>query len=169
MELQLEAKIKALKAKIDPDAEPKGQSLSKDQIEWLKTKGINHNGFNPPRDEHEAKDVYTAPTFEIGIKSFSSLPSINAVNAKLVSKKALTPSESLLKKFMDEADKCSNPKAQMEIDKGILWKLRHDLHSRKFKFVMSKKSFADIKGREGTIDCNGYTVNFKVENKEFEY
>lgn len=168
-ELQLEARLKALKAKLDPEAGEKGQSITKDQIDWLKTKGINANGFNPPREEVEAKDVYTAPVFEIGIKSFSSLPSINAVNAKLVSKKNLTPSEALLKKHMDEVASVRDHKSEFELTKKALWKLRHELHSTKFKFVMSKKSFADISGREGTIDHNGYTVSFKVENKEFEY
>jgi hypothetical protein len=169
-ELELEAKFKALKHRIDSEGiKEKGSSITTEQIEFLKSRGIVAGVFSPPRDEHEAKDSYTAPVFEIKIKSFSSLPSINAVNNKIASKKALTPSEALLHKAMGFAESVRDAKSEFEHVKKSLWSIRHCIHKTKFAFLLSKKSFVDLKGREGTIEHNGYTVNFSVSTKEFEY
>jgi hypothetical protein len=64
--------------------------------EYLKEKGITYNGFAPASRQAESTDVYMAPDLDIKIKGLSTLPSVAAVEAKLVNGKSLTLSENMI-------------------------------------------------------------------------
>lgn len=75
---------------------------------WLKEQGItDYSGFNPKMVADEASDYYLGKELAVNIKSFSSLPSINAVEKKASAGKKFTPSEAII------ADKLSYVKAFM--------------------------------------------------------
>jgi hypothetical protein len=83
------------------------KSYGKEASQWLADQGLtDFNGFNPKSVVAKSEDVYYGKEMNVKIKSFSSLPSIDAVKKKLAAKgeAGMTPSEALVYKYVKYVD-----------------------------------------------------------------
>jgi hypothetical protein len=123
---------------------------------------------------NERTDFIDFLTCEIKIKSFSSLPSMNAVLTKLTSKKSLTPSESMMNMFISKYEKMNQE--DLKASKIILEKERRTILDdiAKFKFIklVGGENFTDIENiyEEPThvfnFDGTDYNFTYVEENKQ---
>lgn len=135
--------------------------------EWLKELGItDYNGFNPKTIKEESTDYYMSVVLNTKIKSFSSLPSVNAVIKKIDSGKKMTPSEALMNKTIEKIkgellnvhEKNeeglkeyfeTNSKRVNDVRKFLLM----NIAKIKFSLILSKKWFNEFKDfDENTLD-----------------
>lgn len=184
-ELDLEAKLKVLK-NYASDLEEKVEKqslLSEEAEEFLKEIGIQKDGsFNPDTETDPPLDYYDAKEFVITIKSFSTLPSLNAVRKKLEEikndskgKKKFTPSEDLMFKHMSAVEdalskiegdsvKLAYLKQQILDAKKELKLVRTKIQRTKFAILLGKKSFVEFESREeNTLDVDGKTFTISIK------
>lgn len=194
-ELRLEARIKTFKwakSQLDPDGNKLKQAtaMTPAQEAYLETQGIGAFGFSPPVDKADPTDQYTAKTFELKIKGFSSLPKIEEVQAKLAAldeakkdptKKAkpLTPSQEIIAEALavyDQDKKRSGTKALLALmDSRIksaqaeLRQVRSKIQRTKFGVVLGQRWFDELATRENAkIEHDGYEFTFSLKEKQIE-
>jgi len=97
------------------------EKYGEEATKFLNDLGItDFNGYSPKTTAEESTDGYMAVELNVKIKGLSSIPSVSAVNKKLVEKKNLTASEKLLEKSIcDCEDLISNPLKIYEKQLGI--------------------------------------------------
>jgi hypothetical protein len=178
-EQELKGKLKSLKwffeNEFPEDEISKSSPLSEDQQKFLIANGIDLNQkglFSPPMENaSEVSDYYVAKTFDIKIKSLSSLPSVKKVNEKLESNKSLTLSESIVNLGIDEYLNFKKHNAikyrkvfleeKIKEYKKELSFVRSDIQRTKFSVVLGKKNFDEFQSREDNIlDIDGKTFSF---------
>lgn len=79
------------------------KAYSKEAAQWLADQGItDFNGFNPKSVATKPTDKYMGKELNVKIKSFSSLPAVEATKKKVQEKgeAKLTPSEALIYKYV---------------------------------------------------------------------
>lgn len=157
-EKKLMAKMKTLKFlanKFETKIEvtPFTEQFDEKQIEYLMELGLKPNGdYNPPRERGESEDYYEATTFELKVKGWSSLPSVDNVVAKGKAieegdKKAKlnAPSEEIYGMFESFKDKGKEDLDKV-IDKikGELSLVRGWVQRAKFAVLLGKRSFKEF-------------------------
>ena len=175
-EINLQAELKALKYKRD-EIEPKKDSLknelfTKEQVDFLATKGIGKNGFSPQMEKPDYTDYYYAKEFQVKIKGLSSLPSIKSVKEKVEQGKNLTASAALVQKGLSifngqgKAKKIqlSEIDTMIEERQSKLLKLRQEMQRTKFAILLASKWFDEFESRKDcqmTVDGNHFTFGIR--------
>lgn len=172
-ELQLEAKVKALKtekAALEVTGAKdlaQATALTAAQEAYLAKFFISRNGFGAPGKAAEPTDHYQVKEFNIKIKGLSGLPSVKAVKAKLDSGKPLTLSESLVNdglKLLAGAPKENRSRqltwvnGQLAQVKSELRQTRKGIQRTKFAILLGKYWFDEMNSRED--------ATVKVDNLE---
>lgn len=81
--------------------------------DFLKSVGITEGGYSPSTIKGDVSDLYYAPLLEVKVTSFSTLPSLTSVLAKLAEKH--TPSEKLMYwASMNQDPNCQKIKAKLD-------------------------------------------------------
>jgi len=177
-ELKLQAALKFLKYRrnlVVPEVEiPSGfEGFTEEQVTYLMDLGVTKNGYSPPTDKLESTDYYMAKKFEIKIKGFSSLPSIETVLNKEKAGKKLTPSEQLINqqiKFFDSTSKLETIDLQIAQFKKELNEVRYAIQKAKFAVCLAKVWFNEFPSRENCmLDINGYNLTIELGEQKVEY
>jgi len=173
--------LKSLKwFKKDFDLIEEGIALSKEQIEYLKSNGINADrdgSFNPPTTRVETSDMYIAKSFEIKIKGMATLPTVIKVKDKMAANKSRTPVETLIEAGINEytgAKKGLKEKEQLKwlndtigSYKKTLGSIRKKIQEDKFKIILGKSWFEEFDDREKTsLDVEDKTYNFVLKEEQ---
>jgi hypothetical protein len=158
----------------------------KEAADWLKEQGFtDYSGFGPKQVQADARDFYMAKQLAVGIKSFSSLPSLAEYN-KQVAKGKLTPSAALLEpavkaieayKGSDEYKKASDQNKVLEAWlKGEQKKLdrerRQKITSKAqqvFGIIVGQVWFKEFKSLDEntlSLTLDSQKLDCKVEMKE---
>lgn len=105
---------------VEPDYSGAISTLyGEEAAKQLQALGItDKGGFSPKLVVDEPTDSYMGRELSVKIKSFSALPSVSTVLAKMVSAKKLTPSEELIKVSIDKVTKVV--KLDQELDQKYL-------------------------------------------------
>ena len=165
---------------IDVDYTSTDSGFTREQLEYLASKGITlDKGYSPQSELDKSGDFYMAMSLEVGIKGFSSIPKIEDVMKKSESGKSLTPSESLMFIMMSDInDKVNNipeSKKPEEIERmfdSVTKVTRTEMESiakQKFGLIMSRKWFKDKSGFDDNqviVKINGNDTPFTFEFKE---
>ena len=165
---------------IDVDYTSTDSGFTREQLEYLASKGITlDKGYSPQSELDKSGDFYMAMSLKVGIKGFSSIPKIEDVMKKSESGKSLTPSESLMFIMMSDInDKVNNipeSKKPEEIERmfdSVTKVTRTEMESiakQKFGLIMSRKWFKDKSGFDDNqviVKINGNDTPFTFEFKE---
>lgn len=153
------------------------EGLTPEQQAFLESKGIVHGVFRPKMVEGEASDQYIAPTLDIAIKSFSSIPHPDKIYEKQLDGKKLTPSEELVAKAMSDFDQ-TQPRldtaekllewieSQKHDLRSVMTETRADVQRAKFAVMLGHRWFAGVDRNNPIYDYMGYTFNFKLGQQE---
>lgn len=173
----LNAKSKALK---EAGVVVKEDGLTSEQQAFLASKGIVNGVYRPKMEDVEASDSYIAPTLEIAIKGYSSLPHPDKVAEKDASgNKKLTPSEELIKTTgqmyemnqppFETAEKLLEwlEEAKHNIRKAMS-DLRAEVQRAKFAVLLGHKWFTGVDRNDPTYEHLGYTFVFKMGEEKIE-
>jgi hypothetical protein len=161
------------------------EMLGQEATDWLKEIGItDYNGFAPKTTEEESTDFYMSVNLATKIKSFSNLPKVEDVLAKLKDGKALKPSEwimsSAIEKYLLQLDtemyKSLSPELQKDVLKTYLEtkstesnkskrKAMQEIAEIKFALILSKKWFSEFK----SFDENTLALNLDGQDLMFTF
>ena len=180
--LELETESKAIKhfiaeiEKTKPSSQKVGayKTFKVDQIAVLQDHGINksgnYTGVNRQTDKGEM-DFYETKSLDLQVKSFSSIPSINAVLKKQNSGAKMTVSEAMLFTYVNQWQGADLPTLTARLDEAQT-KLRSNtttLHAIKMSKVLIGDWFTglekDAKDNEFVTTASGHTVMFKATHK----
>lgn len=169
---------------------------TEEQIAYLKKFGINEQGqYAPPTDKAPATDIKIIPTITFGIKSFSSLPSLNDVKKKEAAIKAFdpnaagpgkkpkkapayTPSEQIMADALATFDAEHGKKS--EVERAVILrerrlslgreldKMRIDLHMARFAVTLGKMPFKQLPKLEEETPYPYNDQTFLIKVKEVE-
>lgn len=185
----LQAQIKvlnSLRKEIAPDTPKVQNNWTEKEREFLLVSGFREDGsYSPPYDLEESTDVYDAVSFKVGIKSLSSLPSLNDLRKKM---EEIKSADSKLKKQPElnlgmtlMAPTLENYEAQVKslsVDDQIKWieneltarklvlnKIRSSIQRCKFTLLLGKKWFSDLENSEAeqTVNFSTSRINGKSE------
>lgn len=188
-ELTLMARAKVYKAFYEhyyPKAERQeaGTALTKEQTDFLASKGITARGFAPPVVEEPSTDHYMAKDFTVAIKGFSSLPKVFETISKEINGGKLTPSEELIfQQYRVFAGDSKIMFGDTTPNRGENWfevaireinntlrNLRKQLLNERFVVLAGKRWFADLTERDGAVvKYDGKEFTFNIKDIEVEY
>lgn len=167
------------------------ESYGVEGMNWLKELGITeYNGFNPPRVQDEAQDMYYGKELKVSLKGISSLPKVEDVIKRRQEGKKLTISQKLIANALDEVNDYMNSPAFQAVpdedkDEALGRRMYEDSEfyieqARALMYSIAKIKFSVIVGqiwfREfSSLDENSLTLRLdgdeivcKVEMKEVE-
>jgi hypothetical protein len=169
----------ALLARFYPKDIRISDDMTKEQKDFLEFKGIIRGTFSPPVDQVPPTDFYTAKEFDVKIKSYSSLPSMDSVAVKISEAKPLTPSEDMMRKAYDYCGVWWDTKEKPSLKEleGLVAKARRNLRivrdglqRDKFIILSGKRWFSDLSEREGAVvKAHGTEFTFSIRDIEVEY
>lgn len=150
--------------------------------EWLKSIGVSDsNGFSPKTEKAETTDVYMSSNLETKISSYSSIPAVKDVIAKVNEGKKLNPSDQMLYDVIQEVDKEMSKMDEEESKKWILEEFKTSNKKRrqllaeiaqiKFGVILSRTWFTEFKDfEENTLDItlDKLPLKFKFEFSDKE-
>lgn len=147
--LHNQAAVKVIKSLLPEEEKLKVDGLKEkygeDAATWLSSIGVRDYGFSPVGSKSvESTDFYISNELEYKIKSFSSLPSVNAVIKKIEANKKRTPSESLIEFYLDyESLTIDELKDYLKTSIGHARKCQENLASQVYSIVLGKAWFKD--------------------------
>jgi hypothetical protein len=185
IELVEEYRVKALKS-VKQDLQKSGAKifgqhsvLTKEQTEYLAKFHIGRNGFQPPSEEADATDRYTAKEFMIKIKNFSTMPKVSDVLAKQQKikeangggKVKLTPSEQLLAETLQWVEPIrgdiTRVSAALASTEANLRGVRKEIQKTKFAVLLGKRWFDEFDSRDSAaMVVDGFDARMEVRNVE---
>lgn len=147
---------KALLKELQPE-KPFTDGTTPEQGDFLRSKGVTPNGFNPPKIKAEAEDYYYAKTFEVQVVGLSSLPSMADLRKKLESGKPLTKGQALMDEHLKKYEALTNGRTDQEriewLNKEIanqnatLELARTYIRHTMFAVIVGKMWFPELGGR----------------------
>ena len=174
------------KAKFQKSYASISDAYGADGEAWLKTFGIDGQGYNPKTEKGEVQDTYVARFFSVKVAGCSSIPTINdKLEAKLASGKA-TLAESLCKDTLDEYNGLSDLltegyarqlkewfESRIRTNKLKIAEVSKEIIKAKFAIIAGKSWFAEFANMDEnsmTVEYNGLNFGCQaiLEEKEVE-
>uniref|UniRef100_A0AAU8L096 VWFA domain-containing protein n=1 Tax=Serratia phage Kevin TaxID=3161161 RepID=A0AAU8L096_9CAUD len=189
----LKARQKVLKFYRDQLSGPKSNAVGLagrfgvETAEYLSAHGIRDYGFSPKTESVESTDFYYSKELNVKIKGLSSLPSVNAVRAKLEKSSKLNAGDALIAKHLKSYDDfvatpaIANAAGKDKIidawlrdeAKAAIQEVRNlnkRLSKTLYAIVAGHAWFADLDFEDTTLDVTvdgvTYTVTAVLEDKE---
>lgn len=168
--LENKAANKAYKSYIKDFEEKtvKVEARISDKIEaFLQENGIVKGVFSPKKTS-VVEDFYYAPTLDIKVKGFSSLPKIEDVYSKMHQTKPLTPVQKLIAKYIVKSAGLTKEDLQKLLHDSVLAtrKLEREITRTKFCIILGNRWFDEFESREGcklSLDDKEFAIEFGKE------
>lgn len=167
-ELDLSSIQKVTNYFIDTKGIGKGQyaSLTKDQIDVLKSFGISSSGAYAAISDAKPNytDVQVIKTVKISVSKFSSLPSVDAMLKKVHGNGKLTASESLIFESYQSVSKVSDDQLEklLKNTKAELNRIRANLWAATVVMFLGGSTV------DSSIDYNGLTISIKPDYQQIK-
>lgn len=176
-EIELQAEAKVYRSLLDElkVEEKLAEFLTPEQDKFLRRHGITKSGFSPIGKSAEATDFYDAVRFEIKVKGYSDLPSLNEVKKRQAGGKPPTkPGSLMLPIYLDWEQEVSqiydNEQARRVLAKSLadvtvdIRRLRSIIQRAKFAVVLGKRWFPEFPTRDNCVlTVGGNEFTFEIE------
>ncbi len=137
--------------------------MNDESLAYLKSIGLSNNGFNPKIEYNNGPQK---SPIKVSIKSFSSLPSISSVVAKLDKNRPLTPSESLIHTYLSKYN-TATPESLNEASESVkeeLERTKDATRATNYSVLYRGYNFGHNNGTAVEGDFNNYHITFEVDN-----
>lgn len=178
---RLQAIIKVLKneLKTDEPAQDLVALYGAKNAAYLESIGVTKNGFSPSTKTVKSGDFYMGIEIATKIAGVSSLPSVDAVSAKVAGSKKLTLADQLMVDGLKELEVIKkSPNATADLESKVK-SLKQQINQKmgniaktKFGVVLGQKWFTDFADKNETTKTLHFDkygdVSFTVEMKDVE-
>ena len=171
-ELQIEAELSVVKPMVEKPSravETIVETYGQECADWLSEIGVKSYGFSPKTVSVKSGLEEVTTVFDDKISKFSTFPKRDAVE-KAIAKGKLTPSQELVKVYMDKHTNTTDfPSVLKNLEKDLK-EVRKELTNLRFNMTVSKQWFSDVELSEDgettyNVDYKGYDITVSLGDK----